>query len=68
MNEIVIDDIEEVYKKEKSLKEIKIDPVKWVTYFIDDQNGEKWIEEHLYPEMQGGGPPQLRLIDKFPWE
>jgi hypothetical protein len=57
VNKIVIDNIEEVYKKEKSLKEIKIDPVNWITYFIDEQNGEKWIEERLYPEMQAGGPP-----------
>ena len=64
----VIDDLGEIYEKQKTLKEVKIDAVNWVTYYLDELTGEKWIEERLFPEMQAGGPPQLRLIDKFPWE
>jgi hypothetical protein len=64
----IIDDISELYKKTKTLKEIKIDAVNWVTYYLDEQTGEKWIEEHIFSEMQAGGPPQLRLLVKFPWE
>ena len=64
----VIDNLNELYKKLETLKEIKVDVVNWVTYYQDEETGEKWIEERLYPEMQAGGPPQLRLIDKFPWE
>ena len=64
----VIKDIDVVYKKIATLNEVKTDVVNWVNYFLDENTGEKWIEERLYPEMQAGGPPQLRLIDKFPWE
>ncbi|MDX2049439.1 MAG: hypothetical protein SFU87_21815 [Chitinophagaceae bacterium] len=56
------------YLKRDSLKEIQTDCINWVTYFVDEKTGEKWIEEYIYPEMQGSGPPQLRLIKKFPWE
>jgi len=58
----------EMYDKIESLKEIKVDAVNWVTYYLDEQTGEKWIDEKPYPEMQAGGPSQLRLIRKFPWE
>ena len=59
---------DDFYRKKNGLKELKIDSDNWVTYYMDEKSGEKWIEEYLYPERQGGGPPQLRLIDKFPWE
>lgn len=58
----------EFYVKKESLKEIKVDKGNWNAYYIDEKTSEKWIEEYLNPEMQAGGPPQLRLIDKFPWE
>lgn len=58
----------ELYSKIDTLKIVKVDAVNWVTYYSDDQTNEKWIQEYLYPEVQGGGAPQLRLIDKFPWE
>jgi len=64
----IIDNLDELYKKVATLHLVKIDAVNWVTYYLDEITGEKWIEEHLYPEMQAGGPPQLRLIEKFPWE
>jgi len=56
------------YTKKESLKQVKVDNVNWNVYYIDEKTNEKWIEEYLYPEMQAGGPPQLRLIEKFPWE
>ena len=56
------------YKKRDSLREIRVDNVNWITYYIDDASGEKWAEEYPHAERQGGGPPQLRLIEKFPWE
>ena len=58
----------EFYTKKESLKKVKVDTVNWNVYYIDDKTNEKWIEEYLYPERQAGGPPQLRLMDKFPWE
>ena len=57
---------EDFYKKRKQLKLIK--QLNWENYYLDEKNNEKWIEEFPYSEMQAGGPPQLRLIDKFPWE
>lgn len=57
---------EEFYKKKETLKKLKVD--NWVIYYLDETTGEKWIEEYPFSEMQGGGPPQLRLIDKFPWD
>jgi len=57
-----------MYQKINALKVEKIDSKNWLTYYIDEATNEKWIKEYLYPEMQGGGPPQLRRIDKFPWE
>lgn len=59
---------EEFYKKIAQLQEVKTDVNNWKTYYIDKTTNEKWVEEYPYPEMQAGGPPQLRLIEKFPWE
>ena len=57
-----------LYKKIESLKEIKVDEINWVIYYLDEKNNEKWIEEYPYSYAQGGGPPQLRKLEKFPWE
>jgi hypothetical protein len=63
-----IDDLNELYKKLENLKEIKIDAVNWVTYYVDESNGEKWVKEYPHSEYHGGGAPRLRSVDKFPWE
>lgn len=59
---------EEFYKKRDTLKKLKVDNVNWVVYYFDEVNSEKWIEEYPFSEMQGGGPPQLRQLNYFPWE
>ena len=59
---------EDFYGKRDLLQIIKVDADNYITYFLDERTGSKWIEEYLFPEMHGGGPPQLRLIEKFPWE
>ncbi len=64
----VIDNLAGVYKKLETLKEIKTDAVNWVTYYFDERTNEKWIKEYPHSEYHGGGAPQLRLINKFPWE
>lgn len=66
-NDVIIKGVD-FYVKRDTLKEVKVDKVNWNAYYIDERTNEKWIEEYLYPEMQAGGPPQLRLIEKFPWE
>jgi hypothetical protein len=58
----------ELNEKKSSLKKIEVDKINWKIYYIDEKRDEKWVEEYPYPEMQAGGPPQLRLIEKFPWE
>ena len=58
----------EFYTKKIALKKIKVDKANWVVYYVDETTGEKWIEEYPFSEMQGGGPPQLRLLKCFPWE
>lgn len=65
-NKIIVG--EDFYKKREALKKIKVEASNWVVYYLDELNGEKWIEEYPLSQMQGGGPPQLRLINKFPWE
>jgi hypothetical protein len=54
------------YEKRDKLKLVK--QLNWENYYLDKKTGERWIEEYPHSEMQGGGPPQLRLIEKFPWE
>lgn len=57
---------EEFYIKKEQLKLIQ--QFNWENFYIDEATGEKWIEEFPNSSMHGGGPPQLRLIEKFPWE
>ena len=59
---------DDFYNKRDTLREIKVDSVNWLVFYIDDSNNEKWVEEYPFPDMHGGGPPQLRLIPNFPWE
>ena len=59
---------EELYNKLNSLSEEFIDKENWLVFYIDKKTGEKWVKEYPYAELQGGGPPQLRLIKNFPWE
>lgn len=66
MQEEVIIAGEPFYEKLKKLKLVK--QLNWENYYIDELTNEKWIEEYPYSGMHGGGPPQLRLIEKFPWE
>jgi len=56
----------DLYQKKDSLKIVK--KLNWENYYIDEQTGEKWILEYPQGHLHGGGPAQLRLLDKFPWE
>ena len=53
---------------EKHLKEVKVDQVKWETYYIDEKTGEKWIEFFPHGELHGGGSPHLKKVEKWVWE
>jgi hypothetical protein len=58
----------DVESKEIQLKKVKTDSIKWLVYFLDEKTLEKWVKEYPDSEYHGGGSPQLRLIEKFPWE
>jgi hypothetical protein len=59
---------EELSNKKDTLNKIRVDNINWVIYYLDETTGEKWLEEYPFAEMQGGGPPQLRQIERYPWE
>ena len=58
----------EMELKIDQLKEIKVDSENWLIYYIGENIQEKWVKEYPNSEYHGGGAPQLRMIDKFPWE
>jgi hypothetical protein len=64
--EQIISATDDFYRKRDELKLVK--QLNWENYYLDENSREKWIEEYPHSYMHGGGPPQLRLIDKFPWE
>jgi hypothetical protein len=66
MQEIVILTGEEFYEKQKRLTLVK--QLNWENYYIDERTGEKWLQEYPNSRLHGGGPPQLRLVEKFPWD
>lgn len=68
MNSSIIQSGVVMDKKISTLKEVKVDSINWAIYYLDEKNGEKWVREYPYAYLQAGGPPQLRLIEKFPWE
>ncbi|ESU24560.1 hypothetical protein FLJC2902T_32000 [Flavobacterium limnosediminis JC2902] len=51
----------------KTLRKITTDESGWNIYYIDNDSN-RWIEEYPNSEYHGGGLPQLRLLEKFPWE
>ena len=66
MRDVFLKD-KELIAKEEILKKIANDKTNWYTYFID-RDSNRWIKEYQNSENHGGGNPQLRLIEKFPWE
>jgi hypothetical protein len=66
MQENVILIGEKFYEKQKRLKLVK--QLNWENYYIDELTSEKWLEEYPNSQLHGGGVPQLRLIEKFPWD
>lgn len=55
---------DELKKKLLNLKKIQVDTDYYRTFYMDENTCEKWVYEHLFPD----GPPQLRMINQFPWE
>jgi hypothetical protein len=58
----------ELYDKIDQLTLVKTDRINWAIYYLDKISFEKWVQEYPNSEMHGGGAPQLRKIEKFPWE
>ena len=65
---MIIKTSEEIYLLEEKLTKVRIDKENWLVYYLDERTKEKWVKEYPYSEMHAGGPPQLRKIEKFPWE
>lgn len=65
---IIMPSSKEMEKKVDTLTKVRVDADYYRTYYIDPITEEKWVKEHPEGEMHGGGPAQLRLIEKFPWE
>ena len=57
---------EQFYLKRETLK--LVEQLNWENYYVDEKTNEKWIEEYSQSQLQAVGPPQLRLLNKFPWE
>ena len=68
MNGKLILEGEEMFEKMQTLKQIEVDAENWLTFYIDEINGDKWVKEYPESEYYGGGAPQLKLLKKFPWE
>ena len=58
----------DLYSKIETLRQIKVDPVNWEVFYLDEVSGQKWVKQHPHSEMQGGGAPVIKLLSKFPWE
>jgi hypothetical protein len=58
----------ELEAKEKQLKKIKTDSENWLIYYLDEKSLDRWVKEYPNSSHHGGGAPQLRKIEKFPWE
>lgn len=55
----------ELHKKMSSLKEVGGE--NWVIYYLEE-NGSKWCKYWPNAEYHGGGAPELKEIERFPWE
>ena len=68
MKEVVLEG-EAIERKVEELKVVKVDPEYYRTFYYDELTKEKWVYEHILTQTQlPEVPPQLRLLDKFPWE
>ena len=47
---------------EEHLVKKSVDLVRWETVYEDLKTGELWLQDLLYPEVQGGGVPRLRSL------
>lgn len=57
----------EYNEKKSTLTKVQSESSGWITYYVDSDS-KKWIEEYPQSENHGGGLPQLRQLEKFPWE
>lgn len=56
----------EYYEKIKTLKKVKYFPARWITFYLDEETGEKWVHDKPNSEFHGGGPGRLTLVKDFP--
>ena len=51
------------YLTENHLKKTGVDKSGWEILYRDPNDGRLWIKWFPQSEMQGGGPPELKVID-----
>lgn len=66
MNKKEIYEGKEYYEKIKTLKQVKYFPARWITFYLDERTGEKWVHDRPDSELQGGGLGRLTLVENFP--
>lgn len=42
------------------LRLVSTDSQNWVTHYMDDSTGKRWVMDYPDAELQGGGSPRLR--------
>lgn len=53
-----------VIEKIKDMNVIEVNSEKWITKYKDSY-GNIWIKDYPHGELQGGGPPRLRLSENM---
>jgi len=56
----------ELYKKLEDLTEVDKDDLRWLTFYLDEKTGERWVKDYPSSEYHGGGAPRLRRVKEFP--
>ncbi len=49
---------------EKYLRKVRVDNRLWEIEYIDGATGQRWVMDYPQSELQGGGPPRLRPVDR----
>lgn len=61
-NELYFKGTEAEQYTSKFLREESVDLDRWETIYICKSCGTKWLEDFLYPELQGGGERRIRKL------
>ena len=57
----------EAYAQDHLLKRF-VNEREWLKGFVCPDSGQLWLMDFPESELQGGGPPRLRLVAELEWE